>query len=75
MKTALETKAARLFRHEPRILRLRIDVDRDLRGGTRVFIAKGRVEIAGPDMTASVTTEASQTGTEHVSCSQQAPPP
>lgn len=57
MKTALETKAARLFRHEPRVLRLRIDVERDLRGRNRVFTAKGRIEIAGPDMTAAVTTE------------------
>lgn len=57
MKAALETKAQRLFRHEPRILRLRIDVDRDLRDGRRVFTAKGRIEIAGPDLTAAVTTE------------------
>ena len=36
---------------------MRIDVERDLRGRTRVFTAKGRIEIAGPDMTAAVTTE------------------
>ncbi len=57
MKLAVETKAERLFRHEPRIVRLRIDVERDLRGRTRVFTAKGRIEIAGPDLTAAVTTE------------------
>lgn len=57
MKTAITDKAARLFRHEPRILRVRIDVERDLRGRTRVFTAKGRIEIAGPDLTASVTTD------------------
>lgn len=57
MKLATETKAERLFRHEPRIVRLRIDVERDLRGRTRVFTAKGRIEIAGPDLTAAVTTE------------------
>lgn len=57
MKAALESKAERLFRHEPRILRVRIDVDRDFRGRTRVFTAKGRIEIAGPDLTASVTTD------------------
>ncbi len=56
MRTALETKAERLFRHEPRILRVRIDVEPDWNGRTRVFTAKGRVEIAGPDLTASVTT-------------------
>lgn len=57
MKLALETKAERLFRHEPRIVRLRIDVERDVRGRTRVFTAKGRIEIAGPDLTAAVTTD------------------
>lgn len=54
MKSALETKALRLFRHEPRILRLRIDVEREFCGGLRRFVAKGRVEIAGPDLTAAV---------------------
>lgn len=57
MKSALEAKAERLFRHEPRIVRLRIDVERDLRGRTRVFTAKGRIEVAGPDLAASVTTD------------------
>lgn len=57
MKAALGTKADRLLRHMPRILRLRIDVERDVRGRNQVFTAKGRVEVAGPDLTASVTTE------------------
>ena len=57
MKAALETKAERLFRHEPRIVRLRIDVHRELRGRSPVFVAKGQVEIAGPDLSASVNTE------------------
>ena len=57
MRTGLETKAERLFRHEPDILRMRIDVEPEWRGRTRAFTAKGRIEIAGPDMTASVTTE------------------
>jgi putative sigma-54 modulation protein len=57
MKAALENKTERLFRHEPDILRLRVDVERDLRGRARVFTAKGRIEIAGPDLTAAVTTE------------------
>jgi putative sigma-54 modulation protein len=57
MKAALTTKADRLFRHEPRLLRVRIDVECSLRDRTRVFTAKGRAELAGPDLTASVTTE------------------
>lgn len=56
MKHAVEAKAARLFRHESHIVRLRVDVERDLRGRSRVFTAKGRIEIAGPDLSASVTT-------------------
>ncbi len=57
MKEALETKAARLLRHGPRILRVRIDVDTGVRAGVRTFTAKGRIEIAGPDMAASVMAE------------------
>lgn len=53
-KAAIETKANRLFRHEPRILRLRIQVERDLRGRNRDFTAKGLIEVAGPDLTATV---------------------
>jgi putative sigma-54 modulation protein len=56
MKAALETKAERLFRHEPDILRVRIDVEPDFHHRRRVFTAKGRIEIAGPDMSAAVTT-------------------
>ncbi len=57
MKAAIESKAERLFRHEARILRLRVDVECGYRAHTRVFTAKGRIEIAGPDLSAAVTTE------------------
>lgn len=57
MKASIEGKAERLFRHEPRILRLRIAVERDHRGRSRLFVAKGLVEISGPDLRASVSTE------------------
>lgn len=56
-KAFLETKADRLFRHEPEILRVRIDVEPDVRSRTPRFTAKGRIEVAGPDLTASVTTD------------------
>lgn len=56
MKHALATQAEKLFRHEPDILRVRIDVTSSLRGGVRDFTAKGRIEIAGPDLAATVTT-------------------
>lgn len=57
MKEALETKARRLFRHDPRIVRLRIEVEPEVRRGLRRFAAKGRVEVAGPDRTATVRHE------------------
>ena len=56
VKAALETKAERLFRHQPDILRVRIDVEPDFHHRQRVFTAKGRIEIAGPDLSAAVTT-------------------
>lgn len=57
MKASIEAKAERLFRHEPRILRLRIGVERDHRGTSQMFVAKGHIEIQGPDLQASVATE------------------
>lgn len=53
MKSALAQKAERIFRHRPDILRLRIEVD--AHGQPRAFTAKGHIEIAGPDLQASVT--------------------
>lgn len=60
-KSLIATKAGRLIRHEPTILRLRIDVERDVRGRSRMITAKGRIEIAGPDLTAAVTTSDAMT--------------
>ena len=56
-RASIETKTERLFRHEPQILRLRIDVERSHGGGAWLFTAKGHIEIGGPDLQASVTTE------------------
>lgn len=56
-KAFIETKAARLFRHETKILRLRIGLERDARSRRPRFTAKGKIEIAGPDLTASVTAD------------------
>lgn len=58
MRSAIETKAERLLRHEPRIVRIRIDVDKvPHKGGEMQFVARGLIEIHGPDLAASVTTE------------------
>ena len=43
------------------MLRVRIEVERDVRGRNRGFTAKGRIELAGPDLTAAVTAETART--------------
>jgi putative sigma-54 modulation protein len=55
LKTFVQEKAERLFRHEERIVRVRIELESDAKQavGTR-FVAKGHIEIHGPDMNASV---------------------
>ena len=50
---AAADKCARLLRHEHGIVRLRVDLELDkTRGARDLFIAKGRVEIRGPDLLA-----------------------
>lgn len=55
LKTFVREKAERLFRHEERIVRIRVELecDRDQEIATR-FKAKGHVVIHGPDMNAAV---------------------
>ncbi len=56
MREAVHGKVGKLLRHEPRILRVRIDVEHDkVHNGKQHFIAKGHIEISGPDMVASVS--------------------
>ncbi|MDX2185743.1 MAG: ribosome-associated translation inhibitor RaiA [Opitutaceae bacterium] len=56
MKTAVLEKTARLFRHQSRIVRLRIDIELDkTRAEDQRFVAKGHIEIGGPDLVASVS--------------------
>lgn len=58
MKAAIHEKIARLLRHEPRIDRIRIDVELDkTKGALAHFIAKGHIEIGGPDLIASVESD------------------
>lgn len=58
MKAIIHEKAARLLRHEPRIDRIRIDVELDKTKTSRAhFIAKAHVEISGPDINASVDSD------------------
>lgn len=57
MRVSIEAKAAGLIRHEPRLLRVRVDVEDQRRGSTRWFVAKGYLEVQGPDRYASVASD------------------
>lgn len=58
LKNAVESKCEKLFRHQERIIRIRVDLELDkLHKGKPRFIAKGHIEIGGPDMIVSITDE------------------
>ncbi|MCF7688645.1 MAG: ribosome-associated translation inhibitor RaiA [Cephaloticoccus sp.] len=58
LKEGAQTRAARLLRHNDHIVRIRIDIDHDkTKGDGHLFIAKGQIEVRGPDLIASVTSE------------------
>ena len=58
MKAIIHEKVARLLRHEPRIDRIRFDVELDKTKTSHAhFIAKAHIEIHGPDLVASVDSE------------------
>lgn len=51
-------KAARLLRHNARIIRVRFDLEHDATAAVgRQFVAKGHIEIGGPDLLASVAAD------------------
>ena len=58
LKTFVREKAERLFRHQERIVRIRVELecDRNATVGTQ-FKAKGHIQIQGPDMNAVVQTD------------------
>ncbi len=58
LKTFVRDKADRLFRHEERINRVRIEIEFDSRQSPEHrFTAKGHISIQGPDMNASVSAD------------------
>ena len=57
LRASITAKVSRLLRHDPRLIRVRIDVDAERRGQSWAFIAKGEVELEGPNLCASVTTD------------------
>ncbi len=59
LQAAAEAKAARLFRHHTRVIRVRIDLEHDhAKDCGAPFVAIGRIEISGPDLVARVATDA-----------------
>jgi putative sigma-54 modulation protein len=58
LKTIAEEKVARLFRHQEHIIRVRLDLEHDKKRALhQAFIAKGHIEIRGPDLLASVASD------------------
>jgi putative sigma-54 modulation protein len=56
LKYFVTEKMEKLFRHEERIIRIRVELEADkLQTNETVFRAKGIIEITGPDMVASET--------------------
>ncbi|PTY02456.1 ribosome-associated translation inhibitor RaiA [Opitutaceae bacterium EW11] len=58
LKEFVREKTQRLFRHEERIVRLRVDLECDPKQDvSRRFLVKGQIIIYGPDMNASVASD------------------
>jgi putative sigma-54 modulation protein len=58
LKSIAEEKAVRLLRHQERIIRVRLDLEHDqTRDPRHAFVAKGHIEIRGPDLVASVASD------------------
>lgn len=58
LKQFVHDKADRLFRHEERIIRMRVELECDTKQDVaHRFTAKGHIAINGPDMNASVSAE------------------
>lgn len=58
LKTFVREKTDRLFRHEDRIVRIRVELEADkVQAREHLFRAKGIIEINGPDMVASESSE------------------
>lgn len=58
LKTFVQEKTERLFRHAERIVRIRVELECDPKQAVaNRFTAKGHIEIHGPDMNASVSAD------------------
>ena len=58
LKSIANEKVSRLFRHEDRIVRVRVELEHDKTTiKDKEFLAKGHIEIQGPSLNATVATE------------------
>ena len=58
LKSIAEEKAVRLLRHQEHIIRVRLDLEHDKKRALhQAFVAKGHIEIRGPDLLASVASD------------------
>ena len=58
LKTYIKEKTDRLFKHAPKVFRIRVDLECDMAQDiSRRFKAKGIMEMSGPDMNASVASD------------------
>ena len=58
LKTFVQEKTERLFRHQERIIRIRVELECDPKQAVaNRFTAKGHIQINGPDLNASVSSD------------------
>ncbi|MBI2517561.1 MAG: ribosome-associated translation inhibitor RaiA [Opitutae bacterium] len=58
LKQAIEQKTEKLLRHNSHIIRLRVDLEHDqTKGPNDRFVAKGHIEIDGPDLIATAASD------------------
>jgi putative sigma-54 modulation protein len=58
LREIVAEKTGRLFGRDADIIRLRLDLEYDqTKSPTRAFVARGRIELQGPDLVASVASE------------------
>ena len=58
LKTYVREKTERLFRHDNHIVRMRVELECDRKHDkSHKFVAKGRVEVRGPDIVCSCDSE------------------
>ena len=58
LKTFVQEKTERLFRHQERIIRIRVELECDPKQSVaNRFTAKGHIQINGPDLNASVSSD------------------